>query len=210
MKSLKSAARSGLLVTATLASALALGACSAGQISQTADQVPAINGTNADADNNSLSVRDLTVILDPHDANNNTLRFIITNQDPKTAGSAQGENASHKHEVTLTKVTLDGTDVTFNGELPPIGRGCTLFSDSADALQTGPQDGTEKNQCIYRVSNTIENKDFAYAGHLPVTFTFDNGTTINMDATVNAPQLPAGSLERSVHGGEESGLQNAK
>lgn len=202
MKSLKSAARSGLLVTATLATTLTLGACSAGQITQTADQVPAINGTNADSDNNSLSVRDLTVILDPNDSNNNTLRFIVTNQDPKTAGSAQGDNATHKHEVTLQKVTLDGSEVTFNGEIPPIGRGCSLYSDSAEALQSAPSAGVEK-QCIYQVSNTIENKDFAYAGHLPVVFSFSDGTTIEMDATVNAPQLPAGSSTREVHPGGE-------
>ncbi|WP_224399641.1 hypothetical protein [Corynebacterium poyangense] len=188
MKSLKSAARSGLLATVTLASTLVLGACSAGQITQTADQVPAVNGTSADSQNKALSVRDVTVIMTPDSPQPASLRFIVTNQDP---------NANR-----LQKVTVDGQEVSFQDQLPEIGRDCTLYSDSSQGLNQAPKDQVQQKQCINRVANTIPNKSFTFGGHVPVTFTFDRGS-VTTDATVNAPQLESGTFNRPVEGGEE-------
>ena len=59
--SLKSASlRSGIAIVAA-GSALALSACSAGQISQTANQVPAVDGGAANAEDNNITLRDVTV-----------------------------------------------------------------------------------------------------------------------------------------------------
>ena len=71
MKSLKSA------VSAIAASALLLAGCSAGQITQTSDQVAAVDGAGAASDNQEVAVQDVTVVLD--DNGQAALKFTAIN-----------------------------------------------------------------------------------------------------------------------------------
>ena len=48
-----------------------------------------------------------------------------------------------------------------------------------------------KDACIQYIPTTVENKDFAYGGNVPVKFNFDKGS-VEVSATVSAPTLASG------------------
>lgn len=170
MKSLKP------VVALTVASALALTGCSAGQITQTSSQVAAVDGATAFTENRELSVQDVTVVLDEN--GQAALKFVATNQDRS--------EADHQ----LVSAEVDGTRVNL-GSTRTIGYNCSLVSDSKDGLDRTPE---AKDACIQYVANSVENKDFAYGGNVPVKFNFDAGT-VEVTATVSAPTVPSGERE---------------
>lgn len=180
MKSLKSAARRGSIVAAAGLSALALSACSAGQITQTADQVAAVDGNFATHTDPSVSVRDVTILINDI-TGEGALKFGVTNED------VSGET------VTLESVSVDGQDVDLDAS-EPIGQNCVLTADSAEGLAVAPQ-ADEDVACIQYIETSLNNEDYAYGGHLPVTFTFDFGV-IDINAPVSAHTLPAGETDR--------------
>lgn len=180
MKSLKSAARRGSIIAAAGVSALALSACSAGQVTQTADQVAAVDGNFAASTDPAVSVRDVTVLLNDV-TGEAALKFGVSNED------YSGE------PVTLESVTVDGQDVEMDA-VDPIGQDCVLIADTADNLEAMPQ-ADEDIACIQYTETSLENEDFPYAGNVPVVFSFDFGD-IELDATVAAHTLPAGEADR--------------
>ncbi len=179
VKSLKSAARRGGIISAAALSALALASCSAGQVTQTASQVAAVNGAEGASEDGTVAVRDVTIVLD--DKGEAALKFTAINQDTSMT------------EHMLKSVDVDGQSVSINAE--PLGRDCALVSDSADGLASTPQaDGVG---CIQYTETSLDNEDYAIGGNVPVTFTFDTGD-VEVWAAVAAPQLPAGSHVRQV------------
>ncbi|MDY5785761.1 MULTISPECIES: hypothetical protein [unclassified Corynebacterium] len=172
MKSLKPAA-----VSAVAASALLLAGCSAGQITQTADQVAAVDGAAAATNDNEILVQDVTVILG--DAGQAALKFTAINQN------------IHRQPHSLESVTVDGVPVQLSGATQ-FDASCNLVGDSATALESIPQ---AESDCISYVATSLPNNDFAFAGNLPVEFTFDAGT-IDVTATVSAPRLQSGEAMR--------------
>ncbi len=178
MKSLKQVA-----VAAAAAGALALTGCSAGQITQTSDQVAAVDGASAATENGEIAVQDVTVVL----AEDGTaaLKFTATNQDTSLT------------DHTLKSVSVNGTPVQLKAT-GPISYNCVLVADSAEGLDRMPQD--EQN-CFEYVAAPIANDNFAYGGNVDVTFTFDTGT-IEVPATVSAPTLASGQVDREVGNGE--------
>ncbi|MHA2789831.1 hypothetical protein ACXZ66_11940 [Corynebacterium sp. S7] len=197
MKSQKSAVRRGLTVSAAAMSALLLASCSAGQISQTANQVAAVDGATGYTENKEVSVQDVHVILDPA-TGDAALKFTATNQDP-----------SHR-EHTLQSVRVAGQNVNL-GTVDPLSYNCTLVADSADGLEAMPQADAE-TACIQYVEAPVNNKDFAFGGNQEVIFNFDSGQ-INMDVTVSAPNLEAGNVERgpetNISDGQQEQMGNA-
>lgn len=177
MKSLKSAARRGGIISAAALSALALASCSAGQVTQTASQVAAVNGAEGNSEDGTVAVRDVTVVLD--DQGEAALKFTAINQD------------STMTEHTLESVEVDGTPVDVDSTT--LARGCSLIADSAAGLEATPE--SENTGCIEYAETSLPNQDFAYGGNVPVTFVFDAGE-INVIATIAAPQLPAGTFHR--------------
>ncbi|MCS5479626.1 hypothetical protein NYP18_08145 [Corynebacterium sp. YIM 101645] len=177
VKSLKSAARRGGIISAAALSALALASCSAGQVTQTASQVAAVNGAEGNSEDGTVVVRDVTIMVD-HEGEA-ALKFTAVNQDTTMT------------EHTLESVEVDGTPVDI--ESTTLARDCVLVADSAAGLEATPQ--AEGIGCIEYVEASLPNDNFAYAGNVPVVFTFDSGE-IAVDATVSAPQLPAGSFDR--------------
>ncbi|WP_288832581.1 hypothetical protein [uncultured Corynebacterium sp.] len=175
VKSLKPAAA----VSAIAASALLLAGCSAGQITQTSDQVAAVDGAGAASDNQEVAVQDVTVVLD--DNGQAALKFTAINQN------------DNRKPHTLQSATVNGTPVQLGGptEIPAQ---CTLVGDSAESLSTIPQ---AEGDCIQYVPTTVVNKDFAFGGNVDVSFRFDAGN-VDVTATVSAPTLPSGESHRNA------------
>lgn len=176
MKSLKRVAAAAVAGCATLA----LVGCSAGQITQTSNQVAAVDGASASTEDGSVAVQDVTVVL--AEDGQAALKFTVTNQD----------TAMKDH--TLKSVDVDGQNVTISGN-SSIAYNCALVADSKDGLERMPQD--KNDNCIEYTATTLANDDFAYGGNVPVTFNFDTGS-LDVVATVSAPTLASGQVDREV------------
>ncbi len=170
MKSLK-------LVAVIAAAGLALTGCSAGQITQTSNQVAAVDGASGATENGEIAVQDVTVVL--AEDGKAALKFSATNQDTSMT------------DHTLKSVTVDGTQVQLENN-NTIKYNCVLVADSAEGLDRLPQD--EEN-CISYTATSLPNDDFAYGGNVPVKFNFDTGA-VEVTATVSAPTLASGEVDR--------------
>lgn len=184
MKSLKSTARRGALISVAAVSALALASCSAGQITQTSSQVAAVDGAEAGTENNNVVVRDVTVhVTEEGEAG---LKFVAANQDPT--------NKDHN----LRSVTVDGETVTLEGDTT-IKSSCSLVADLQAELDRFPQ---AESACINYVPTSLTNTGLAVGGNKDVTFNFDDGE-INVVATISYPVHESGTVDRVV--GEATG-----
>ena len=176
MKSLKRVAAAAVAGCATLA----LVGCSAGQITQTSNQVAAVDGASASTEDGFVAVQDVTVVL--AEDGQAALKFTATNQD----------TAMKDH--TLKSVDVDGQNVAISGN-SSIAYNCALVADSKNGLERMPQD--KNDNCIEYTATTLANDDFAYGGNVPVTFNFDTGS-LDVVATVSAPTLASGQVDREV------------
>ena len=176
MKSLKRVAAAAVAGCATLA----LVGCSAGQITQTSNQVAAVDGASASTEDGSVAVQDVTVVL--AEDGQAALKFTATNQD------------TSMKDHTLKSVDVDGQNVAISGN-SSIAYNCALVADSKDGLERMPQD--KNDNCIEYTATTLANDDFAYGGNVPVTFNFDTGS-LDVVATVSAPTLASGQVDREV------------
>ncbi|GAB3945788.1 hypothetical protein GCM10028828_16540 [Corynebacterium tapiri] len=187
MKSQKSALRRGGFAVAAALSAVALAACSAGQISQTAQKVSAVDGAHGGDRAQGVSVTDVTVLVDTK-TGEAAVDFVATNQDP--SGKA----------YTLQDVSVDGNKVNL-GDVKPIEEGCALIGDTDENLKENPTD--KGADCTHYTATSVKNGNFAYGGNVPVEFKFaELGEPIVVDATVSAPTLPAGQVPRDYTGGQ--------
>ena len=176
MKSLKRVAAAAVAGCATLA----LVGCSAGQITQTSNQVAAVDGASASTEDGTVAVQDVTVVL--AEDGQAALKFTATNQD------------TSMKDHTLKSVDVDGQNVTISGN-SSIAYNCALVADSKDGLERMPQD--RNDNCIEYTATALANDDFAYGGNVPVTFNFDTGS-LDVVATVSAPTLASGQVDREV------------
>jgi hypothetical protein len=163
VKNRKPAARRLLAVTAGCA-ALALSACGAGQVSQTANQVAAVNGTNGEL--GDAVVRDVTLVT--QEDNSVALKFNASNQ------GIDGE------DITLQSVSVQDASVDL-GKSVTLAPECSVVADSSAAIaEMNPSDATVG--CTQYLETTVEGENFYNGAARTVTFTFDNG-----DVEVNAP-----------------------
>ena len=176
MKSLKRAAVAAVAGCATLA----LVGCSAGQITQTSNQVAAVDGASGSTEDGALAVRDVMVVL--AEDGQAAVKFTATNQD------------TSMKDHTLQSVDVDGQKATLSNT-GTISYNCALVADSRDGLERMPQD--KNDNCIQYTATTVANDGFAYGGNIPVTFNFDTGS-VDVVATVSAPTLASGQVEREV------------
>ncbi|MGO3361009.1 MAG: hypothetical protein ACTIL2_01075 [Corynebacterium sp.] len=163
MKTRKSATRRVLAVTAGCA-ALALSACSAGQISQTATQVAAVNGTNGEI--GDAVVRDVTLVT--QEDNSVALKFNASNQ------------AMQQEDIVLEDVTVQDADFDFGGA-HTLAPNCSLVADSDAALEEMNPGGAPVG-CTEYLPTTVEGENFYNGAARTVTFQFSNG-----DVDINAP-----------------------
>lgn len=92
--SLKSVTRKGATISATAIAALALASCSAGQITQTSNQVAAVDGGEAESEDGNIAVRDVAIQIEPN-TGEASLKFTASNQ------------AYANEEFTLDSITVD-------------------------------------------------------------------------------------------------------
>ncbi|AKK03965.1 hypothetical protein [Corynebacterium epidermidicanis] len=177
-------ARRGALMTVAGAAVLTLTACGAGQISQTADQVAAVDGSGADTANKEVAVRDVTIIV--NEDQTVALKFTAVNQD----------DAHKPHKLNSVKVA--GKEVTLS-EKPEIARNCSVVADSAMNIEALKK---SDNVCISYITTTLQNDGFAAGGRKPVTFSFDSGE-IKLDATIaaNHNEVNTGNRVDPAHAG---------
>lgn len=178
---MKTIIRRGLTLSVLAASTLALSACGAGQISQTSDQVAAVDGASANSENNEIALRDVTVHM---------------TADGATAGvkfTAINQNVTNE-EHTLTRVTVDGSVVDFDGDTSIPAQG-SLVSDIPEEIERLTK---ADDLSISYVANTVANNDFAFGGNQTVVFTFDNSLEIEVVATVSEPQPVSGTFVREA------------
>lgn len=183
MQSLKSAARRGAIISVTAVSALALASCSAGQITQTADKVAAVDGASASTDDNKVAVRDVTILVEPDGSA--ALKFSAVNQGYDT------------DVISLESVEVDGQRVEMD-KAQPLHRDQSIIADSQKNLDATTQQDSESVQYI---ATKLKNDDFGYAGDRPVTFEFSNGS-VDVDATIAATQMQSGEFDRDVESPE--------
>ncbi|WKD58139.1 hypothetical protein CAPI_08060 [Corynebacterium capitovis DSM 44611] len=164
--------------TVTALTALLLAGCSAGQITQTSDQVAAVDGASASGTATDVSAQDVTVIV--QEDGTAALKFTAFNQN----------NSRTPHR--LLNATVSGAPVAL-GATSEIPAQCTLVADSADSIESLPK---APNDCIQYVATTVDNRSFAYGGTAPVALTFDDGK-LEVQAPVSAPMLPSGQSARS-------------
>ncbi|WP_448854518.1 hypothetical protein [Corynebacterium frankenforstense] len=179
VKALKSTARRGGVICATALTALALASCSAGQITQTSSQVAAVDGASADAEDGSVAVRDVTVVLDG--AGNANLKFVAVNQD------------TSQKDHRLESVEVDGQQAP-GFRAATIDYPCSLVSDTEAAHDRNAQ--AENAGCIEYTETELDG-DYAVAGNVDVTFKFDSGD-ITVTATVSEQHPEAGQFERGT------------
>ncbi len=212
---LKSVVRRGALATVAAASAVALAACGAGQISQTANQVAAVDGAQNVQESNpgGIAIRDAHIVIDP-DTGDAALKFSATNQERAndaayTLTSIEVEGAG---EVELTPVTsTKNYEAAADGDLA-IPRDCQLVADYAGAVEQYSELAEHNAACITYVATSLDaetlvgDKATAAGENRNVTFTFDgpDGTeTIEMFVTISAYVPEAGAVVRGADGLEE-------
>ena len=139
-------------------SALLLASCSAGQITQTSDQVAAVDGASVNSSDNTIAVRDVTIHVTKDGETG--VKFTAINQDKK-------RDATHK----LEKITIDGQEVAIDGTTE-FKAGCNLVGGipSEMAKLTEPE-----GACVTHVTTTADNPGFPLGGTKDVVFDFDSG-----------------------------------
>lgn len=181
MKSQKSTATRAALAAVAAGSALALTACGAGHISQTANQVPAVNGVFANA-GKQISLRDVAVVVDP----NNKLSVKFTAGNTEQVGK----------KVNLQSVKVEGREVMLEGD-KTVGPNCSLVADYKDAI-ADMKKGGDKGSCNSYVATSVAGLSNTHIGsQKEVEITFDSGS-----AKINAPVVAytpkAGTLNRDA------------
>lgn len=161
----KTARRSALIAVAGAAVA-ALSACSAGQITQTSDQVAAVDGSSANTTDKTIAVRDVTVIV--NEDQTAALKFTAVNTD------------TTMKEHSLKAVKVNGKDVKLSKK-PTIERNCSVVADSRANIDLLKKND---NVCITYIDTELENDGLAVGGQKPVTFEFDSGK-IELNATIS-------------------------
>ncbi|ALA68695.1 hypothetical protein [Corynebacterium lactis] len=227
----KSVLRRGSIVAISAASAVVLAACGAGQVSQTADQLPAVDGSlnigkaeagKSEAKGNprigSVALRDVHVLVDP-EGDTAALKFSASNQQRATDSF-----------FTLKSIKVDGVgDVTLKpaGETPSykehkkgdksVPRNCQLVVGPESVIAPLAKTAKDNTGCIAYFSNTLNpeslvgEKSSAAAQHRNVTFEFTDKdgakVTYPLTATVSADILEAGQANRGADGQIETPKQ---
>ncbi|BBY75128.1 hypothetical protein MPRF_20270 [Mycolicibacterium parafortuitum] len=176
--------------TCGLAAALVLSGCSAGQVSQTATQEPAINGTSAHAGpivlrNIHISATQTTAYIEP--GNEAQLVFVAANTSPDVADK-------------LVSVTSDIGNVTLTGgrELPVNGLLVVGSPDGQTALSAiEPADAAE---ATIELSKAITN-GLTYE----FTFEFEKAGKTSVNVPISAGEAPRREAVQTGNGGGHSG-----
>ncbi|MFD4293527.1 hypothetical protein ACFWQG_09935 [Rhodococcus sp. NPDC058532] len=166
-------------VALAAAAAISLSACSAGQISQTATQVAAVNGNYANQ--GDISLRNVHIVY-PDSASEHSLEAGGT-----VALAFTAVNESEFQPERLTKITTDkAASVTIAGEVGGrvIKPQTALSAGTPDATVTDDGEQIESDIILVTLNDVAETVRPGLT--VPVTFTFERSGEITVDAPVDA------------------------
>lgn len=210
---LKSVVRRGALATVAAASAAALVACGAGQISQTANQVAAVDGAQnpQEAVPGGMAIRDAHIVVDP-ESGSAALKFSATNQERANGVNYTLESIDVEGvgDVEMTPVT---STPSYEASKGPgnytIPRDCQLVADYAGAVEQYSKNADANQACISYVATSLDSttltgaKSTASGENRKVTFVFNGpagSEEIELFVTIS-PYVPeAGSVDRGADG----------
>lgn len=210
---LKSVVRRGALVAVATATAATLAACGAGQISQTANQVAAVDGAQNSqaAVAGGVAIRDAHILVNP-EKNTAALKFSASNEERATESvyTVESIEIDGIGNVELTKVAETASFKKLAQGDKSIPRECQLVVDSADTIKK-ISNGVEGNSaCIAYYStnldaSTLVGENGTAAGeNRNATFKVkdQNGKeeTIELVITVSADIVDAGVNDRDEQG----------
>lgn len=171
--------RTALVVLAVGAAALGASACSAGQTSQTANQVAAVDGGRGSA--GELTVNNLQVVLDD-EGSEGRVGFAV---------SFTGYGVDEA--VSIDSVQIDGLPVQL-GETQPMERGCSIIFDAHEGAEPGEAEG---DICVENAVATLPaSEDLKIGTSVPATLTFSNGDQIETQAAIMGSIVEAGDFTR--------------
>ncbi|MUL46166.1 hypothetical protein FZI85_09550 [Mycobacterium sp. CBMA293] len=191
---MKSRASAVTLAAFGLATAVTLTGCGAGQVSQSANQLPAVNGTAATINNETAGVDLRNVYLRAPQTRDFVkpgtmveLLFVATNKSPDTADK-------------LLSVTSDAGEVLLNGGTSVPAGGVLLVGSPDGQKQTLPR----SEDATTSVAMVALTKPISNGLNYDFTFKFQNAgeKTISVPISAgNAPRREAGAAAPA--GGEE-------
>lgn len=224
----KSVLRRSALVTVSAASAVALAACGAGQISQTANQHPAVDGsmnagktaageTSGDANValGFVNIRDAHILVDP-EGGTAALKFSASNQQRATdsAYTLNSVSVEGLGEVRLRQVAKTPSFDKAAENDKSLPRECQIVVGPASVIDPLAKTAKENTGCIAYYTNTLDPENLvgsnssAAGQNRTVTFDFTdpegNDNSYEMDVTVSADILEAGTADRGEDGMIES------
>lgn len=170
--------RSALVVLAACA-ALGASACSAGQVSQTAYQVAAVDGGSGST--GDLDVNDLVVVLPESGGGEARVGFVASYTGPDLGDP-----------VSLDGVRIDGVEARV-GQSQPLARGCSLVVSAAEDARPAP---APEGICVEQTTATVPSGSLTIGESVPATLTFSNGDRIETSAGVIAPVPDSGEYSR--------------
>lgn len=167
------------LVVLAVGAALGASACGSGQVSQTANQMAAVDGGRGAV--GELTINDLQVIV-PDEGDQARVGFAVSYT-----------GYGFEDPISIDSAVIDGVPVQL-GATQPMERGCTIvFDATADATPTPPQDDI----CIEHAVATLPGAEDLHVGtSLPATVSFSNGDQIELDAAIMAEILEIGEYTR--------------
>lgn len=220
----KSVLRRSALVTVSAASAVALAACGAGQISQTANQHPAVDGAmnagedaagkGAENSNSALgfiNIRDAHILVDP-EASTAGLKFSASNQQRATESVYKLESITIEGigEVELKKVAETPSFAKSAKGENALPRECQIVAGPKSVIDPLAKTAKDNAGCIAYYTNelnpaTLVGTNSSAAGqNREATFEFTdpqgNTNTYDLDITVSADILEAGAPNRGADG----------
>lgn len=182
MKTLKNTAVRSALALVAAGSLLAATACSAGQVTQTADQVAAVNGVATDVSH--LILNDAAIVVDP----DNKLAVKVTISNTENEG----------RQVTLQSITVNGQQATLGGE-SSVQAGANLVLDYPAAVDALEQQGSTLTN-TYGTATIDNGAGLSIGNSATVTVTFDNGESVEVSAPVVGYTPEAGAYYRDETG----------
>lgn len=224
----KSVLRRSALITVSAASAVALAACGAGQISQTANQHPAVDGAmnggedaagkGAENTNSALgfvNIRDAHILVDP-EAGTAGLKFSASNQQRATESVYKLKSVTVEGigEVELKKVAETPSFAKAAKGDKSLPRECQIVAGPKSVIDPLAKTAKDNTGCIAYYTNELDpatlvgDKSNAAGQNREATFEFTDPqgqtNTYDLDITISADILEAGAPNRGADGMIES------
>ncbi|MEU0495106.1 hypothetical protein [Mycobacterium sp. NPDC006124] len=180
------------LAACGLSAAVVLSGCSAGQISQTASQQPAVNGTLAWVGDPTSGI----ALRNVHLRAPQTTDFVRPGDQAELLFVAVNESA--ENEDRLVSVTSDIGTVTVTGN-PRVPAGGTLIVGTPDGTPSAldATEGADSVEAVVQLTKPITN-----GINYPFTFTFQRSGQTQINVPISAGEAPR--REPAVEAGAET------